>query len=104
MMSKKIYSLLIAGALFTGSAMAQDTAAFKPSGKLSGLVFGDYQYKSKSPDSNNLQSGKTQYTLPNGYYNKYSSFEFRRIYLGYDYNFAPNFTGSVVLAHESSNA
>ncbi|MBI3503099.1 MAG: hypothetical protein HY063_15035 [Bacteroidetes bacterium] len=106
-MKKKIYSsLILLSALL--QLKAQDTTKakeeFKPSGKFSGQVFGDFQYKASSPDSTNLRTypSKAQYAFANGYDNKYSSFEFRRIYLGYDYNFTEKFSAQFLLSHESN--
>src|SRR5438105_4124562 len=114
-------------ALFTISAQAQEIPKaaeeapkkeeFKPGGKVSGQVFGDFQYKAHTPDSLNLLQGKTQYAGNNGttytdnghtiavpnYPTKYSSFELRRLYLGYDYNFTEKFSAQVILSHEGNN-
>ncbi len=83
-------------------AKAQDAAAtdFKPSGKVYGQVFADWEYKAKTPDSTNLMNGSTQYAkvVP-----KYSSFDIRRVYFGYEYNFAENMMAAVTLAQEGNN-
>lgn len=80
--------------------MSQDTTKakekFKPSGKISGLAFVDYAYKLQADSA---QRGSVQYSrLPKGY----NSFIFRRIYLGYDYQFTPNISSQLLLAHEST--
>jgi hypothetical protein len=70
---------------------------FKPSGKLWGYVFGDYNYKTHA---DSLSRGKNQYagkSYPKGS----DAFAFRRIYLGYDYNISEKFSTELLLAHES---
>jgi len=69
-------------------SISQDTTnvkeEFKPSGKLWGYTFGDYAYKLHADSA---QRGSLQYSkLPKNH----NSFNFRRIYLGYDYQFTPN--------------
>ncbi len=60
------------------------------SGKLWGLVFGDYYYK-VSGDST---GGTTQYAA---YPKSFQAFELRRVQLGYDYTFSDKFTSSFLL-------
>jgi hypothetical protein len=79
---------------------AQDSAKaktdFKPSGKIWGYAFGDYAYKLHADAE---KRGSIQYSkLPQDY----NSFNFRRIYLGYDYRFSPNVSSQFLLAHESA--
>ncbi|MHB1922660.1 MAG: hypothetical protein ACYCOO_10530, partial [Chitinophagaceae bacterium] len=82
LLKKKHFLLaLIAFVLFTNHAQGQQsqTKPFKPSGKIWGLVFGDYAYKLHADSA---QRGNTQYSkLPASF----NSFNFRRIYIGYDY-------------------
>jgi hypothetical protein len=67
------------------------------SGKLSALTFGDYYYKAHSDSLN--RGGKAQYSgIPQGR----SAFQFRRIYLGYDYNITKKFSAELVLAMEDN--
>jgi hypothetical protein len=78
--------------------LAQDSTktAFKPSGKIWGYAFGDYGYKLHADAE---KRGNIQYSkLPPDY----NSFNFRRIYLGYDYQFSPNVSSQFLLAHEST--
>ena len=80
--------------------MSQDSTKtkeeFKPSGKIWGYAFGDYAYKLHADSA---QRGNVQYSkLPKDY----NSFNFRRIYLGYDYQFTPNISSQLLLAHEST--
>jgi len=86
--------------LLSTNAMSQDSTKtkeeFKPSGKIWGYAFGDYAYKLHADSA---QRGSVQYSkLPKDY----NSFNFRRIYLGYDYQFSPNISSQLLLAHESS--
>lgn len=76
----------------------QDSARadFKPSGKIWGYAFGDYAYKLHADSA---KRGNVQYSkLPKDY----NSFNFRRVYLGYDYQFTPNISSQLLLAHEST--
>src|SRR6185312_7169614 len=82
------------------SLLAQDSTKtktdFKPFGKRWGYAFGDYAYKLHADAENR---GSIQYSkLPQDY----NSFNFRRIYLGYDYQFSPNVSSQFLLAHEST--
>jgi hypothetical protein len=82
------------------NAAAQDSiktkTEFKPSGKIWGYAFGDYAYKLHADAE---KRGNVQYSkLPQDY----NSFNFRRIYLGYDYQFSPNVSSQFLLAHEST--
>ncbi len=69
---------------------------FKPSGKLWGYAFGDFLYKATQ---NSFSMTNTQYasTVKN-----YTSFEFRRIYLGYDYDISEKFTTQFLVAYEGA--
>ena len=101
---KKIMTLalMIAFNAFTGNTNAQETSKtdeFKPSGKFSGQVFGDFEVKTHS---DSLLRGSTQYAK-SPYVTTFNSFEFRRIYLGYDYNFTEQFTAQLLLSHEGNN-
>ena len=86
--------------LFSVNSFAQDSLKtktdFKPSGKIWGYAFGDYAYKLHADAG---KRGSVQYSkLPQDY----NSFNFRRIYLGYDYQFSPNVSSQFLLAHEST--
>src|ERR1700760_2461664 len=67
------------------------------SGRLWGYVFGDYYAKGHS---DSLQrGGSNQYTgIPTGR----TAFQFRRIYLGYDYNITNKFSAELLLAAEDN--
>lgn len=81
-----------------GAAKAQmaDTAAeFKPHGKLWGYAFGDYAYKGSADEAG--RGGSNQYTkvpLNN------NQFQFRRVYLGYNYDITKKFQAEFLLAAE----
>ena len=90
-----------------GSAKAQfllnSDSAFKAgapnSGRIWGYVFGDYYYKAHSDSLN--RGGNNQYTgVPQGR----NAFQFRRIYLGYDYNISNKFSAELLLAAEDNFA
>ncbi len=73
-----------------------DTAVeFKPSGKLWGYAFGDYAYKGGTDEFN--RGGSNQYTKVPVNSNE---FQWRRIYLGYDYNISAKFSAEFLLAAE----
>jgi hypothetical protein len=81
---------------------AQSNEKFKPSGKVWGLVFGDVYYKAHA-DSANRGGGNLQYSGL-GLAKDYAAFDFRRIYLGYDYNISERFSTELLLAHESGTS
>ena len=100
----KILRLFIcAGLCFyvNSNANAQKTtdSTFKPSGKLWGYAFGDYYYKAHSDSLN--RGGTNQYT---GIEKGRSAFQFRRIYLGYNYDISPKFSAEMLLAAEDNIA
>jgi hypothetical protein len=69
---------------------------FKPSGKLWGYAFGDFLYKGHT---NSFNMSNTQYgSTPKDF----TSFEFRRIYLGYDYDISEHFATQLLLAYEGA--
>lgn len=80
-------------------APADTTTEFKPSGKLWGYAFGDYAFKGASDDLNRGRSN--QYT---GVPVNANIFQWRRIYLGYDYNISPKFSAEFLLAAEDDFA
>ncbi len=74
-----------------------DTTAFKPSGNLWGLAFGDYYYKAHTDALN--RGGANQYT---GIEKGRNAFQFRRIYLGYNYEISRKFAAELLLAAEDN--
>jgi len=107
MKTKSIYNFLILFALLgfittinaqnSQPAAADQSAEFKPSGKVWGYVLADYFVKAHA---DSLNRGNTQYanTAKN-----FNAFAFRRIYLGYDYQISKTFSTQLLLAHESDN-
>ena len=94
------FVLIVFLCLASFDSISQDTTQakdeFKSSGKLWGYAFGDYAYKLHADSA---QRGNLQYSkLPTNH----NSFNFRRVYLGYDYQFTPNISSELLLAHESS--
>ena len=108
-MRKRLLTLAFAclglAAMIPGAAHAQTTSTdapaqeeeFKPSGKLWGYAFGDYAYKVHADSAGRKTTG-TQY---GGQPKDWAAFDFRRVYLGYDYNIAKGFSTQFLLAHES---
>jgi hypothetical protein len=97
-----IFLLLLsrAGSLQAQSLLLSDSAykAGSPNaGRIWGYVFGDFYYKAHSDSLN--RGGSNQYTgIPQGR----NAFQFRRIYLGYDYNFNKHFSSELLLAAEDN--
>jgi len=67
------------------------------SGRIWGYAFGDYAYKAHSDILN--RGGSNQYT---GIPTNRSTFQFRRIYLGYDYNITKKISAELLLAAEDN--
>ena len=82
-----------------GTSLLNSDSAFKAgvpnSGRLWGYVFGDYFHKGHSDSLN--RGGNNQYT---GVKKDIDQFQFRRIYIGYDYNIAKKFSAEFLLAAE----
>jgi hypothetical protein len=91
--------------LLTVSSQAQylwnSDSAFKAgsanSGRLWGYMFGDFYAKGHADSAG--RGGNNQYT---GIPNSRSAFQFRRIYLGYDYNISNKFSAELLLAAEDN--
>jgi len=67
------------------------------SGRIWGYVFGDFYYKAHADSLN--RGGNNQYT---GIPKNRNAFQFRRIYLGYDYNITSKFSAELLLAAEDN--
>lgn len=99
--------LLLIAILFivTTSSQAQylwnSDSAFKAgaanSGRLWGYVFGDFYYKGHADSLN--RGGNNQYT---GIPKSRNAFQFRRLYLGYDFNITNKFSAELLLAAEDN--
>ncbi len=109
-MKKSITKLSIYCSLFlslAGTAQAQsaDTVAeFKPSGKLWGYAFGDFAEKGSTDNIGTAaapvyRGGANQYS---GMPANASLFQFRRVYLGYNYDISPRFSAEFLLAAEDN--
>ncbi|MBI4931549.1 MAG: hypothetical protein HY841_12340 [Bacteroidetes bacterium] len=96
MTTKNLFHLvLIATTILPFSkTFSQDKSEFKPSGKLWGVAFGDYYFKQHADSASR---GNVQYS---GMSANSNSFEFRRIYLGYDYNISEKFSTELLVAYE----
>lgn len=77
---------------------AEDTS-WKPQRRLWGYTFGDFYYNAHSPAITSSQGKENNYTgVPTGR----NAFQFRRLYLGYDYDITKKFKAEVLLASEPS--
>ena len=86
---------LVSASLILSNANAQDAKPeFKPSGKVWGYAFGDYYYKVHADSANR---GALNYS---GMAKDANAFEFRRIYLGYDYNISEKISTEFLLSYE----
>ena len=72
-------------------------AGTQMTGRIWGLVFGDYYYKSHADALS--RGGANQYT---GIQHNSNAFQMRRIWLGYDYNFNKKFSSEMLLAAEEN--
>jgi hypothetical protein len=83
------------------TAFLNNDSAFKAaapnSGRIWGYVFGDFYVKSHSDSLN--RGGANQYT---GIPQSRNAFQFRRIYLGYDFNFNKTFSSELLLSAEDN--
>jgi len=106
-MKKTITKVSIYCSLFlslAGSANAQmdSSTEFKPSGRLWGYAFSDFAYKGTADNIGTAaapvsRGGSNQYT---GMPANANTFQFRRIYLGYNYDISPKFSAEFLLAME----
>ena len=117
-MKKRTILTAIAAIAFLGvntTVKAQDKdGEFKPSGNLWGYVFGDYAYKTHNDTLqrgggavqykgfNSLNSANTSANTNAPALVQTNAFQIRRMYLGYDYQFAKNFSAKIVLANEQN--
>lgn len=94
-----LFSLTVLLVLISAAAVAQmkQDTVYKNRGQLWGVGFGDIAYKAKADEFN--RGGTNQYT---GIAKNQSMFQFRRIYLGYDYNISRRFTSEFLVALEDN--
>src|SRR5450432_4423375 len=101
----RIFILIIISAFVTKSTEAQyifnnDSlykAGTENTGRIWGYAFGDFAYKGHSDSLS--RGGSNQYS---GVPVNRSMFQFRRIYLGYDYNISKKFSAELLLAAEDN--
>ena len=75
----------------------QDSTKLSPHGTLWGYAFGDYAYKVHADSVGGGRGGSNQYSrIPKDR----TMFQFRRIYLGYNYDISPKFSAELLLAAE----
>lgn len=84
----KIKLILVLLLVLTAGAASAQTK-----GKVYGLAFGDYFYKASGDSS----GSSLEYS---GYAKDFNTFEFRRVYLGYQHPITENITADVLLAFE----
>jgi len=100
-LSITVIALLSAGSVKAQYLTASDSAfnaGNQMTGRIWGLVFGDYYYKSHADALN--RGGSNQYSgIPQGR----NAFQMRRIWLGYDYNFNKKFSSELLLAAEDNS-
>jgi hypothetical protein len=88
---RKIYTTIaVVIMVFNQGLLSQQPDEFKPSGKVLMEVFGDYYYKF---GSDSLLGGDGEYQKTTKDMN---AFAFRRVYLGYEYNFTEKFYANVI--------
>src|SRR6201996_6633482 len=105
LISSKHLLFIAALILLTTATQAQylwnSDSAFKAgsanSGRLWGYMFGDFYAKAHSDSAN--RGGSNQYS---GIPTNRTAFQFRRIYLGYDYNITKKFSAELLLAAEDN--
>jgi hypothetical protein len=96
-LSAFFYNHIEAQAPFTFSNDSAFRAGTENTGRLWGYAFGDFDYKSHADSL--TRGGSNQYT---GIRASTTMFQFRRIYLGYDYNISKKFSAELLLAAEDN--
>lgn len=91
----------ILAATTQAQVFVNNDSAFKANtpntGRLWGYAFGDLYYKAHSDSLN--RGGNNQYT---GIPQSRNAFQFRRVYIGYDFNFNKKFSSELLLAAEDN--
>lgn len=77
------------------AAKAQEDTTWKPQRRLWGYTFGDFYYDAHADATN-----RGPETMYNGVPTYRNAFQFRRLYLGYDYEITKKFKAEVLLASE----
>src|ERR1700712_148032 len=109
---KKMFTKLFSTALLTGLLMTGITAnaqttdkankpdadtSFHPVRRLWGYSFGDFYYAAHAEPTTSGRGAETNYSGVPTYRN---AFQFRRVYLGYDYDITKKFAVELVIAAE----
>jgi hypothetical protein len=96
---KKPFIIILLSLISLSVFSQKDTTKveFKPTGKVWGYAFGDFLYKAHT---NSFNMSNTQY---GGTPKDFNSLEFRRIYLGYDYDISEHFSTQLLLAYEGTS-
>jgi len=81
----------------TAPTKAAEDTSWKPQRRIWGYTFGDFYYDAHSPATSVAQGKETNYYQVPTYRN---AFQFRRLYLGYDYEITKKFKAEVLLASE----
>lgn len=92
-----LFAVLSVNAQYLLNSDSAFKAGSANSGRLWGYMFGDYYYKAHSDSLN--RGGSNQYS---GIPQNRNAFQFRRIYLGYDYNISKKFSAELLLAAEDN--
>jgi hypothetical protein len=79
----------------TSAAKPQEDTTWKPQRRLWGYTFGDFYYDAHADATN-----RGPETMYNGVPTYRNAFQFRRLYLGYDYDITKKFKAEVLLASE----
>jgi hypothetical protein len=95
LLSVIFYGSLEAQYVFSSDSLFR--AGQENTGRLWGYAFGDFDYKTHADSL--TRGGSNQYT---GIRASTTMFQFRRIYLGYDYNISKKFTAELLLAAEDN--
>jgi len=84
--------------IISGSALSQEQKeGFKPFGKVWGMVFGDIFYKAAGDTTGSFVG---EYTKTDVYKN---AFDFRRIYLGFNYEISEKFSSEFIAAFDGTD-
>lgn len=81
----------------SGEVISQEKNEFKPSGKVWGMVFGDIYYKAGGDTTGSFIC---EYTKTEVYKN---AFDFRRIYLGFNYDISERFSTEFIAAFDGTD-
>ena len=93
---KRISFILLLLVISCSSSFAQTDSTFKPSGRITAQFFVDYFFKQHAAQ---YSVGISQYT---GIARDYASFDIRRLFLGYNYDFSQTFTGEILFSYEGN--